>query len=422
MPAIDVLMSYPHVGQQRIARAFQREGALAEFLVPMDVTRAHRIASRLLGRQNRLSAALSQRSHNPRGCGVATVPALRWSVAVRLPHVPGRPPNLADFVDRAAARRLVRGRAQGVLALNGVGRNSMAVAHSRGLPAIVHVVDNAWDERAELLTEAEVGTDPALPALLDTSGAEQKLANMRAALRVSSLVLVQSPRMRAHVLAEGVPEDRVITIWNGVDTDRFSPRSGPRAPGPLRPLMVASVRGGGVRKGLPYAIAAVSAAGSTVAPLRVVGGRSRSEAGLRGRFPDSVDWAGEIHPLAMPGEFRHADVFVLPTFADSLARAVFEAMASGLPVITTANSGYGAVIDDGVNGFIVPVRDADAIATILRHLADDPALLERVGRAARATAERFTWDMFEDRIVREVVRRVVAHWGTAEPRPATRNA
>jgi glycosyltransferase involved in cell wall biosynthesis len=92
-----------------------------------------------------------------------------------------------------------------------------------------------------------------------------------------------------------------------------------------------------------------------------------------------------------------SDVFVLPTLADPMPRVILEAMACGLPVITTPDAGHEEIIEDGVNGFIVPVNDAEAVAALLVRLSIDRELCERVGRAARATAEQNTWDVVAER-------------------------
>ena len=84
-------------------------------------------------------------------------------------------------------------------------------------------------------------------------------------------------------------------------------------------------------------------------------------------------------------EFRRADVFVLPTLCDSFALVHLEAMACGVPVITTPNC--GSVVRAGVDGFIVPIRDAAAIADKVELLLTDRALRARMGRSARERAE-----------------------------------
>jgi glycosyltransferase involved in cell wall biosynthesis len=69
--------------------------------------------------------------------------------------------------------------------------------------------------------------------------------------------------------------------------------------------------------------------------------------------------------------YQWADVFVFPSLCEGSAMVTYEALAAGLPVITTPNA--GSVVRDGVDGFIVPIRDAEAIAAKLDLLARDPS-------------------------------------------------
>jgi len=78
----------------------------------------------------------------------------------------------------------------------------------------------------------------------------------------------------------------------------------------------------------------------------------------------------------------------------------YEALASGIPVITTPNA--GSVVRDGVDGFIVPIRDVNALAEKIAQLADDSGLREQMGHSARARAEQFTWSRFRRGIARLV--------------------
>ena len=71
-------------------------------------------------------------------------------------------------------------------------------------------------------------------------------------------------------------------------------------------------------------------------------------------------YLGAIPRNQVQQEFRRADLFVLPTLAEGMALSALEAMASGLPVITTPQC--GSVIRDGIEGFLVPIRDAEALA------------------------------------------------------------
>jgi glycosyltransferase involved in cell wall biosynthesis len=86
--------------------------------------------------------------------------------------------------------------------------------------------------------------------------------------------------------------------------------------------------------------------------------------------------------------FADADIFVFPTLGDTNAVAVLEAMASGLPVVTTNVGALAEEVEDGVTGFLVPTNDPGAIVTAIRSLANDPTRLTAMGAAGRAMAER----------------------------------
>jgi glycosyltransferase involved in cell wall biosynthesis len=99
-------------------------------------------------------------------------------------------------------------------------------------------------------------------------------------------------------------------------------------------------------------------------------------------------------------EFRHADVFALPTLSDSFALVHLEALASGVPVITTPNC--GSVVRNGVDGFIVPIRDAEALADRIEEIVTDRRLRNRMSQSAREKARQFTWARYGERLLQAI--------------------
>jgi glycosyltransferase involved in cell wall biosynthesis len=93
------------------------------------------------------------------------------------------------------------------------------------------------------------------------------------------------------------------------------------------------------------------------------------------------------------------DVFVLASHREGFPRAAMEAAAMGLPIVATDIRGCRQVVDDGVTGLLVPVRDAPALATALRRLVDDGDMRTRMGKAARQRAEAH----FDERRVVDIV-------------------
>jgi glycosyltransferase involved in cell wall biosynthesis len=178
-----------------------------------------------------------------------------------------------------------------------------------------------------------------------------------------------------------IPADRVHPIFPGVDIGRFRPRAKKAGSGPIRVLFVG---GDFTRKGGSELVDAVSDLGGS-AELDLV--TSASDV----RLPDNVPI--RLHRNVSPNSaellelMERADVFALPTRGDSLALAICEAMACGLPVVATTVGAIPNMINDGLNGFLVPPGDSNKLAAALRTLASDGALRQRMGAAGRALAE-----------------------------------
>ena len=100
----------------------------------------------------------------------------------------------------------------------------------------------------------------------------------------------------------------------------------------------------------------------------------------------TVTWLGavaDVRPV-----IAQADVVVLPSYREGTPRALLEAAAMGKPLITTDTVGCREVVEEGVNGLLVPVKDARALAQAMVRLINEPALRERMGKAGRHKVER----------------------------------
>jgi colanic acid/amylovoran biosynthesis glycosyltransferase len=97
---------------------------------------------------------------------------------------------------------------------------------------------------------------------------------------------------------------------------------------------------------------------------------------------------GALRPDGVRALLDDADLFVHSSLGEGISNGVLEAMASGLPVVTTDCGGMREAVTDGQEGFVVPMRDVEAMSAALAMLANDAGLRQRMGRAARATVER----------------------------------
>lgn len=176
----------------------------------------------------------------------------------------------------------------------------------------------------------------------------------------------------------GVPDDRLVVIRNGVDTERFHPRNVGlwrdriRAEFGLSGYVVLFAGSGARRKGLRAAVEAVRGVGT----LLVLGESGVEGAVCAGRRADAEAF------------YAAADALILPSLYDPSPNVVFEAMATGIPAIVTPVTGTAEIITSGVDGIV-----AESPAKPVRELAD-PRRRREMGAAARATAEQFGADRF----------------------------
>ena len=112
-------------------------------------------------------------------------------------------------------------------------------------------------------------------------------------------------------------------------------------------------------------------------------------------------YLGQIPRSHVAEEFLRADVFVLPTLAEGMALVHLEAMACGVPVITTPHC--GSVVRDGVDGFLIPIRDHNILADRLQQLLQDRPLRQRMSRLARERASHYTWARYGERLLEALV-------------------
>jgi glycosyltransferase involved in cell wall biosynthesis len=105
---------------------------------------------------------------------------------------------------------------------------------------------------------------------------------------------------------------------------------------------------------------------------------------------------GSIPRNEIRRQYAEADVFLLPSICEGSATAVYEALASGLPVICTANT--GSVVRDGIDGFIVPIRDSEAIVEKLELLAS-VEVREQMSENAKTRASQYDLDGYQRRLL-----------------------
>lgn len=210
-------------------------------------------------------------------------------------------------------------------------------------------------------------------------------------VRLADRILVGSSFARNTFLSQGVSGEKVKVITYGADVgSQFTPAKAERKDGIFRVIFAGQLT---QRKGISYLLRAFDRIKGSGAEL-VLAGRIAGSDSAYEPYRHLFRHTGDLTQSALAEEFRNADVFVLPTLIEGMGLVFLEAMSCGLPVIVTAN-GPGDVVRDGIDGFVVPVRDVDAIADRLETLRQNPDLRRQMGLSARKRALEFSWARFE---------------------------
>ena len=211
-------------------------------------------------------------------------------------------------------------------------------------------------------------------------------------------VIVCSEYVRRTMLEMGTPEEKLKLLPVGFDPQRFKP--GEKPDKVFRVLFVGLI---GIRKGVQYLLEAFKKLNLPDAELVLVGGPSSDSRLFLSQYRGLYRHVPFVPQEQLRELYHSASVFVLPSLEEGFGMVVAEAAASGIPVIISEN--VGATIRDGQDGYIVPIRDVDALAARILTLYEDDKLRREMGQSAHEYIQRFTWQRYYDglqRIYREL--------------------
>jgi glycosyltransferase involved in cell wall biosynthesis len=324
--------------------------------------------------QDMLAAALGRVPFAHDRWRSAVTRSLRFAAERRIASVAGRCATGADLV----------------VASYGTGRYAFEAVHRAGGRAVLSypIAHNRFQER---LYAEEAARQPEFAAALPRMDLLPREYSERLEIEcaLADRILVGSTFVRDSFVAVGHDPRKIFVTPYGVDIDRFVPRRVPRQDELFRVLFVGHI---GQRKGMSYLLQGYELFHRPGCELHVVGDYVAG-ADVYRRYRHLYRRTANVPQRDLPGLFHEADVFVLPTLIEGMPLVVLEAMACGVPVITTTH-GPGDIVRDGVDGFLVPVRDSQAIAQRLEQLFLDRDLRAQMGRNAREQAVRHTWDVY----------------------------
>jgi len=211
--------------------------------------------------------------------------------------------------------------------------------------------------------------------------------------------------------SEGVQADLVRNFRFPVERTTIIPYevedwwlTAPSAPIPRRILFAGAA---GLRKGIHYLARAASILRSQgyAYEFRIAGDvlpRVREHPESAG-----LTFLGRVPRSEIASEFASADVYVLPSLAEGSAVSTYQALALGIPVVTTQAA--GSVVRDGVDGYIIPERDADALAEAIVRIVENRARRDEFSANARRRAADYTWTRYSERLIQTLTSNLCAN-------------
>ena len=247
----------------------------------------------------------------------------------------------------------------------------------------------------EMIEEEARILDVDVPSLLVSEKLPAVMRRKFAEMQVADYLLVYNNRFRRYLVeAHSIPDEKIVVVPLGAELELFYPRSvRGKQNGRFTILFVGRVV---PSKGVHYLLEAVKQLDRRDFELQIIGSLSPEMLPTLARYSEHFNYIGTVPHRELVRYYGAADVFVLPSILDNFALVIYEAMSCGLPAIITENC--GADIQNGLEGFIVPIRDVEALKEKILILYEDKELRQAMGRNARKWAEDHSSAKYRERV------------------------
>jgi glycosyltransferase involved in cell wall biosynthesis len=331
------------------------------------------------------------------------IQSLRWH-PVRLISFVGRPHYYGakkKYLDWIASRHLETGRYDFFHSWSGDCLESLRVARKKKIPSLIEIP--TWHRQGQKseVTGQRSGKKSWKSRMLLEPGRFLEEYDL------ATLVVVLSEKAAESFRAANFPDEKMFYLPRGVDIERFKPLSSHASTSrrlnnsnpPSHPLIFRAIFSGALieRKGIHHLLEAWHRLNLRNAELWLLGSvHEEAKPHLKKFWRDNIRVLGFKRDLE--NYLSQGSVYVFPSRLEGSAKTIYEAAASGLPMITTREA--GDVVRDGVEGIIVQPGDVDGIASAIEHLYNHPEIVASMGAAARQrVVENFTWDLYRARLL-----------------------
>lgn len=207
-------------------------------------------------------------------------------------------------------------------------------------------------------------------------------------------IAVPSGYAKQTFIDQGINPEKIIHIPYGVDLSNFSPV--PKEDHVFKIIFAGAIS---LQKGIPYLLEAFSQLRLKEAELILIGSISPEMEPFLRKHRDSFKYIRTVPYLELYKYLSQGSVFVLPSIQEGLALVILQALACGLPVICTTNTGGADIVRDKQEGFVIPIRDVEALKEKILYFYENEKERRRMSELALKRPQNFTWDIYGERIV-----------------------
>lgn len=234
--------------------------------------------------------------------------------------------------------------------------------------------------------------------LIDNKIVQKELLEYQEADYIS----IPSEFVKETFVNKGIDPKKLIQIPYGVDLTNF--RKIQKEDDIFRVIFAGSLS---LRKGVHYLLKAFSELGLKNVELVLIGHQSKEIKPFMEKYKEYYRYIGKVLHLELYRYLSQGSIFVLPSVEEGLAMVIPQAMACGLPVICTTNTGGADIIRDEKEGFIIPIRDVEALKAKILYLYENEGKRKQMSEMALQRVKGFTWDVYGRNMINQYKKNIL---------------
>ncbi len=312
-----------------------------------------------------------------------------------------------EYISRKFQRKLaeyiIRNKVDAVISYD---TNSMVLFSilKEKAPNVVRIMDNAAPNRHYMYKDFHAHWESCGP-FAKTFEVYGYLTNEKKAMyygeevKLADYHIVASDYSKKTLEYEGITSENIFKIPYGVDQSFIFQNDREYSNNKLNVLFVGQIN---QLKGIYQLLEAAKEINNPNISFNIVGSGKEAFKDILNKYENYVRFHGYLYKEKLQKQYESNHIFVFPTMGEGFGLVLLEAMAAGLPVITTRHCGGADLVEEGKNGYFVNVGDTKALVDKIMWCLNHPEEVERMSFKAIETAKQYTWERYEGGIVNAI--------------------